>query len=409
MKLAVSIALRYLFTFRNFHFITFITIISIIGIVIGVAALIIVMSIFNGFGEFTEKQLISYDPHIRILPKQGVWLEDYQSAENKLKNIREISGYSPVLSGRILVAKESNIKVVQLFGYPPNQFKRVSGIGSNIISGKLNLKSELGYPRVILGANLAYMLKVTTKDAISLMSMNTLESSILTMSEQVGQQAKVAAIFLTNNTEYDDTYCITSIEAASGLLNPPQGAVSAIDIRLNSVDESEKVQEQLRAMLPGFNILTWYDLHKELYNILKFERIAVFVVLSLIIIIAVFNVLASLAMTVTEKRPDIGVLKALGADDKLIRRIYILLGSIIGAISTLIGTLIGLGFCYGQINFGWIKLNDAQFLVPTLPLSVHASDIVIVICVSMLLSIAATIYPSRKAAKTGIIEAIREE
>ena len=409
MKLPLKIAIRYLFTFRSFHFITFITIVSVIGIVIGVAALIIVMSIFNGFGEFTEQQLISYDPHIRILPEQGVWLENYEKVEIKLSAYPQIRGFAPVLMGRILASKESNIKVVQLFGYPSKQYAKVSGIGKKIISGKFDISSAEDKHKVVLGANLAYMLKSMPNDAVSLMSMSNLETSIITFSEQIGLPAKVTGIFLTNNSEYDDTYCLTSLETASKLLNPPSGSVSAVDIRLNSVDESEKVKNMLEKDLPGYSLLTWYDLHKELYNILKFERMAVFVILSLIIIIAVFNVLASLAMTVTEKKPDIGVLKAIGADDKLIRRIYMLLGSIIGAISTIIGTAIGLGLCFGQIKYGWIKLNDAQFLVPTLPLSVHLSDIIIVICVSMLLSVAATIYPSRKAAKTGIIEAIREE
>ena len=409
MKLPIRIALRYLFSIRRFHFITFITIISIVGIVIGVAALIIVMSIFNGFGNFTEQQLIGVDPHIRIIPKTGIWLSNYEKILQDLKSYKEIKAFAPVIDGRMIITTKDNMKVVQLFGFDPQNYSTVSGLNKSVINGAFTIEDTPAGKSIVLGSGLAYALKVNVDYTIQVMSFKRVESSILSMSRQPGMNMSVKGIFSTNNPEYDDSYGITSIENAALLLNAPSRAISNIDIRLFDVEKSEDVKKMLMDKYSDFNILTWYDLHHELYTVLKLERMAVFIVLSLIIIIAVFNILASLSMTVVEKRPDIGVLKALGASDNFIRKTYLYLGSIIGLISTVLGTVIGLGFCYGQIKFEWIKLNSAQYLINSLPITIVWTDILLVIIVSLGFSFLATIYPAKRAASIPVIEAIREE
>ncbi len=409
MKLHFQIALRYIFTLRSFHFITFITIISFVGIVIGVAALICVMSIFNGFGEFTEKQLIGYDPHMRIIPQNGAWLNNYEKILSEVKKNKYVLAASPVAEGRMVGIKADNMKVMELFGYNPNEFSSVSGIDNSIVIGSFKIQPKNDVPRIVLGANLANRLKVMPGDTLSVMSLYTIEASIKSFSRRPGLNFLVTGLFLTNNPEYDDNYAYTSLNTANYLLNAPGNAVSAIDIRLNSIDNVEKVKEELKIKIPGLSIQTWYDLHKELYNILKFERMSVFIILSLIIVIAVFNVLASLSMTVVEKKADIALLKSIGASDKLIKKIFMTLGLLIGSLSTIIGSLLGLGLTLGQIQFGWIKLSGAKFLVTSLPVSIHALDIVLIICVSMMLSFIATIYPARRASSSKIIDTIRSE
>ncbi len=409
MKLPLRIALRYLFSIRKFHFITFITFISIIGIVIGVAALIIVMSIFNGFGEFTEQQLIGIDPHIRIIPKTGVWLNNYNEVLNDLKSYGGIKAYAPVVNGRMIITTGDNMKVVQLFGFDTHNYSTVSGLNKSVINGSFVIDDNKEGKSIVLGAGLAYGLKVNVESEVQVMSFKRVESSILAMSGRAGMRMNVRGVFSTNNPEYDDTYGITSIQNAAMLLNAPANAISNIDILLDDVGKSEEVKKVLVNKYPQFTILTWYDLHRELYTILKLERLAVFVILSLIIIIAVFNILASLSMTVVEKRPDIGVLKALGASNHFIRKTYLQLGLMIGLISTGIGTFIGLGFCYGQIHYSWIKLNSAQYLIKSLPLTIVWTDVLLVIAVSLGFSFLATLYPSKRAAAVPVIEAIREE
>jgi len=409
MNLSLKIAFRYLFSFRKFHFITFITIISVFGIVIGVAALIIVMSIFNGFGKFTEDQLIGYDPHIRILPKSGMWIENYTEIEKGLSTRNNLEGYSPVIDGRMIITKDNNMKVVHLFGYDVFKFSGVSGINNTIIDGSFRIVKWNDKNQIVIGSGLAYSLNAQSGETVQVMSFKDVESSITSLYKQPGMLMQISGIFLTNNPEYDDTYGYTSIKNAAKLLRAPFGAVSAVDVRLKSLEDTEYMKKVFEERFPDYQILTWFDLHKELYTILKFERMAVFIVLSLIIIIAVFNVLASLSMTVVEKRSDISVLKALGANNKFIRNLYLYLGLFIGLISTTIGTILGLGLSYGQIFFEWIKLNSAQYLIKSLPVVVSWIDVVLIITVSLILSFLATIYPSKRAASTNIIESIREE
>lgn len=409
MKLPLYIAFRYLFTFRKFHFITFITIISMCGIIIGVAALIIVMSIFNGFGEFTEKQLIGYDPHLRIISKDTVWLKDYNNVLNYLNSNDLIKGFSPVLEGKVILINKDNMKVAQLFGYEPEKFHAVSGLDQNMINGNFDIDNEQGKDKVVLGSGLSFSIRSNPGEYLEVMSLYDIENSIMMMSRQQGKKIYLSGMFLTNNQEYDDAYAITSLPTASHLLNAPPNSISAIDVRLKDIEKSEHLKNTIIEKFSNLEVLTWYDLHKELYNILKLERIAVFVILSLIIIIAVFNVLAALAMTVVEKRPDIAVLKTIGANDSCIYRIYIILGLIIGGISTFVGTILGLGLSFGQIYFQWFKLNSADYLIPAIPVSVNLVDVLLVICISLFLSFISTIYPSKRASSTNIIEALREE
>ena len=410
MNLSLRIALRYIFSFRAFHFITFITIISIIGIVIGVAALICVTSIFNGFGDFTEQQLIGLDPHIRVVPAKGAWLRDYPKIIKELKKNSSVNSIAPVVYGRVILIKNGNMKVSQLNGYNPGEFSSVSGIDKSIVAGHFILQNNnTNEECIVLGSNLAYSLKALPGDNVMLMSLKMVENSVKTMSQNNGYPAKVMGIFQTNNPEYDDTYGYCSINTSSLLFNPPPGSASSIDIRLKNSKEALDLIEKIQPLFPNLLFQSWYDLHKDLYNILKFERISVFIVLSLIIVIAVFNVLASLSMTVVEKRADIGLLKAIGATDSLIRKIFIRTGLIIGFFSTFIGAGIGLGLCYSQIFWGWIKLSGGKYLLSTLPVKISYMDVIIILAISMILSLVTTIYPSARASSTKIIDSIRAE
>ncbi len=409
MKLQLRIALRYLFSIRRFHFITFITVISAVGIIIGVAALIIVMSVFNGFGQFTEQQLIGVDPHIRIESKTGVWMNDYKNLIGKIQSLEEVKAVAPVIHQRAIITTKDNIKVVQLFGFDEDNYSTVSGLDKEIINGRFEISDTEAGKSLVLGAGLAYALRVNVDSKVQIMTFKQIESSILTMSRRPGMEMTVTGIFSSNAPEYDDSYGITSLKNAAILLNAPENAVTNIDIRLYDVDDSEKMKAKIEKMFPLYSVSTWYDLHRELYTILKLERLAVFVVLSLIIIIAVFNILASLSMTVVEKRPDIAVLKALGANDVFIRKTFFYLGSLIGLISTTIGTVIGLAFCYGQINYHWLKINSAQYLLDAIPVRVVWTDVLLVVVVSLGFSFIATIYPAKRAASVPLIEAIREE
>ena len=409
MNVSTRIALRYIFTRRSFHFISVITIISILGIIIGVAVLICVTSIFNGFREFTEEQLIGFDPHIRITAGEGAWLKGVDSMTSKILALPGITAASPVSQSRVIVFKGTNMKVMLLHSVRSNEIKSISGIANNVIAGKFSLGYRNSLPGVVIGAGFSGSIKALPGDSISILSFDMMESAIRQFEMTKGLPATVTGLFQSNNQEYDGLYGYISEEAGTKIMNRPEGASSSIDIRVDNIREVMELKSSLEKMFPGTTILTWYDLHKELYNIMKFERKSVFIILSLIIVIAVFNVLASLAMTVVEKKPDIALLKALGAADKMVKKIYLLEGLIIGLISTSIGTLLGVGLSLGQIKYGWLKLSPHKFLIKSLPVSLSTQDVVMIAGFSLLLSFIAALYPASKAAKVNITNTIREE
>ncbi|MFC2129860.1 FtsX-like permease family protein [Bacteroidota bacterium] len=410
MKYPLRIALRYIFTKRSFHFITVISIISIIGIVIGVAALISVMSIFNGFREFTEKQLIGFDPHLRISAKEGAWIYNTDSLMTDLTNINEIKQAVPIIRGRTIAINGNNMQVFSLNAVSYEQLSSVSDIANTTIAGTFYIGEINNLPSIVLGVGVANRISAMPGDTISLISPKLIESSIKTFRMNRPVKAIVTGIFQTNAKDFDNIHAFTTENVGRSLFVPPRNAAFSIDIKLDNINDVENAKaEIIKIIPPELEVFTWYDLHKQLYEIMDFERILAFIVMSLIIIIAVFNVLASLSMTVVEKRQDIGVLKAMGATDNDIQKIFVLQGTIIGFISTLLGIILGLGFCYGQMNYGWFKLDGANFLIASIPVVVNSLDVIIISFVSMLLSILAAIYPAKRAAKTIIINAIHSE
>ncbi|HYF04193.1 MAG TPA: ABC transporter permease [Patescibacteria group bacterium] len=409
MSIPFFIARRYIFSRRTLHFISLITTISFLGITVGVAALICVTSIFNGFRGVVESMLIGFDPHIRISAKKGAFLNNPDELLQSIKNMPEVSAASPVLQGRMIALQGNSPQVFNLTAMRQEDVNSVSGVASTVIIGKFNL--GIGdFPAVVLGAGLADRLRALPSDTITLVSPRMIESALASMSRPKGIKVIVSGIFQANAREYDNTVGYTSAQLGQQLLKAGEKDATSIDIRLHSINSVVAVQKSLQTSLPQNIIVeTWYDLHKELYDVMQLERLASFVVLSLVIVVAVFNVLASLSMTVFEKRADIAMLKSMGASDNFIQRIYLLEGLSIGILGTLAGVVLGLALCFGQIHFGWIKLDTSKYILAALPLSVHFSDVIAVIIVTLLLSFLATIFPSKRAAQTQIAAALRRE
>ncbi|MDA3842800.1 MAG: ABC transporter permease [Candidatus Kapabacteria bacterium] len=415
MRLPIKNAFRYIFTFRSFRFITVISTISLIGIAVGNAALISVLSIFNGFREFTEDQIVGSDPHLRITSTEGVDLRDVDSLLQSLSPIEMIEAASPVIGGRAIGIKGTNMQLMSLFAVRPDEIGSVSGISKTIAAGRFELihhdiTCNRNLPGIVLGFGLADKLKLMPGDTVSLMSPSMIEASVRTARKKRGVKAIVKGLFKTNDRKYDDFHAYTLESVGKKLFNTPDGAARSIDIRLTDPDNIEEARSIINKIIPpNTEVLTWQDLHRDLFNVMELERVMTFIVLSMIIIIAVFNVLASLTMTVVEKRADIGVFKAIGASDKLIHNIFLTEGIVIGTLSTAIGVVLGLAFCYGQIEFSWFTLSGNSFIVSAIPVSVKALDILIIAGFSLFLSFTAAIYPARRAAGTTVIEAIRSE
>ncbi len=409
MKFEFLIASRYIRTKRSFHFISVITFLSLIGITVGVAALITVLSIFNGFQNLTKSQFIGFDPHIKLVPTKGAWIPVSDTLIDKLDNLPEISILTKTISGRVIGINGTELQVFSMVTVPYENIDYLSGVRKTTIFGDFNILTKDGFPGIVMGNALADRLRLLPGDTLRLLSPKMIEQSIVGFQRQREIRAVLTGIFNSNIKDYDIMYGFSHDTLGKLLLNPKISYYSSIDIKLKDIDNLERTMNQITKIIndDDISVRSWQDLNPDLFAIMRFERFATFSVLSIIIILAVFNVLVSLSMTVVEKRQDIGVLKALGANDKTIRNIFLLEGFIIGIVSTGIGTLLGLFICWGQINYKWFRIDATKFIIDSIPVSVSTWDVVLVGLFSLFLTSAATIYPAFRAASTRVIEAIR--
>jgi len=223
------------------------------------------------------------------------------------------------------------------------------------------------------------------------------------------RKCTVAGIYDSNNKDYDAHYAFISIESAR-LLFQYHDTFTGIEMRLRSLDDAPGVKKDLSERLgDAYRVSTWYDLHGDLYSVMKIERWSAYIILCLIVGVATFNVLGSLTMGVIEKRRDIGVLKALGATRSSITRIFMFEGLLVGTIGTFAGVLIGTFVCYLQMTYALFPLDPTVYIIPAIPVELRWTDFVAVVLASMTLSTLASLYPARRAARLLPVDAIRWE
>lgn len=236
-----------------------------------------------------------------------------------------------------------------------------------------------------------------------------MESSLTQFVEPVTKQFIVRGIYDSDNKEYDSKYAYISIDNARELFKI-NSDIDGIEIRLKNINESENVKSNLSSKLDSnLSVMTWYDLHSDFYSILKIERWVAFIILSLIILVATFNILGSLTMTVIEKKRDIGILKAMGASEKQITNIFLFEGVVVGLTGMLAGSTLGLVLTLLQKYYGIYKLNASVYRIDALPVELRLTDFIYIPLAALLLCFLASLYPSKRAAKIDPVQSIRWE
>lgn len=408
MSLEFFIAKRYLFSKKKFNFITIISLISIAGVTIGVAALIIVLSVFNGFGSKVTGILVSFDPHIRIEAATGNKLTDSKLLQEKLKGLK-INTAAPFTLNKGMLTNEFSNEVVFIKGVEESEIGDVSGIKNVMRFGKFDLSNDGDFGSIVVGFSLLGKLKSRPGDTITLLSPVGLENSLTQFVDPKTKKFIIKGVYDSDNKDYDGNYAYISMENSQELFQLGSN-VNGFEMRLPNISESESMKETLvKELGSDFKVMTWYDLHEDFYSILKIERWVAFIILSLIIAVASFNILGSLTMTVIEKKRDIGVLKALGATDKMITNIFLFEGISVGIIGMVAGTIIGLCVTLGQKYFEFYKLDASVYKIGALPVELRATDFIYIPLAALILCFLASLYPSRRAAKLEPVNAIRWE
>lgn len=404
------IAKRYLLSKHKINFITIISLISITGITLGVAALIVVLSVFNGFGSLVTSFLMNFDPHLRVEYKIDTKQKDFGDFVNIIKRTPDIKSFAPFVSGKVLVVSNQITQVINLKGIDTSATENVYNIKENIIYGNDDFAIDDNQSGVIIGLRLADQLRTLVGDTITVISPEGIERAIAQFGVPNSAKFIVKGIFSSQNNEYDESLIFVPLEDAQYLLGYDD-EIQGYDIKLNNSDNSFKSKEFLESQLDKktFEISTWYDFHKELYSVMQIERWVAYILLSLIIAVASFNILGSLSMSVIEKKRDIGILRSMGSKEKSILKIFMYEGLMIGIVGTFLGVLIGYFICFLQLQYNIYPLDPTQYKIDSLPLEIRISDFFYIAGVSLLLSLIASYIPAKRAAKVDALQAIKWE
>lgn len=404
------LAKRYLLSKHKINFITIISIISITGITLGVAALIVVLSVFNGFGSLVTSYLMNFDPHLRVEYKVETNDINNKNIESIIKTTPDLKAYAPFVSSKVLAISNGITDVVTLKGIDFKSAEAIYGIKESILYGKGNLTDNEKQPGIIIGLNLADKLQALIGDTISVVSPAGIEKVISQFGLPSTEKFIVKGIFNSKNNEYDSGLMFTTLEEAQYLLGYGK-SVQGYEIKLNHSDNSFKAKDYLKLKLDNniFEVNTWYDFHRELYSVMQIERWVAYILLSLIIAVATFNILGSLSMSVLEKKRDIGILRSMGSTENSILKIFMFEGLMIGFVGTGLGILLGYFICFLQINYNIYPLDPTQYKIDSLPMQLRISDFFIVSGASILLSFIASLIPAKRAAKVDALQAIKWE
>jgi lipoprotein-releasing system permease protein len=409
MGYELFIAKRYLRSKRQMRFINIIMAVSVIGITVGVAALIVVLSVFNGFNGVVTGVLVGFDPHVRIEPAEGTTMELTDSLRRFCDSDPRIAAWAPFISSKALLMTSSQNRVVLVKGVIDSTVDEVSGVGRSTVLGSFRFNDSPGQAGLVLGLTLADRLGATVGAEVTVVSPVGVDALVVQFGQPLMKKCRVVGIYDSNNKDYDANYAFVSLQTARQLFGSANG-ISGIELRLRNINDAEGVKAELGHELGGaVRVSTWYDLHRDLYSVMKIERWGAYIILCLIIGVASFNVLGSLTMSIMEKRRDIGILKAIGATQSSITRLFMFEGILVGILGTVAGMMIGTLVCYLQIEYRIFPLDPSVYIIPAIPVELRAGDFLAVGGASMLLSGLSSLYPAARAARMIPVDALRWE
>nr|WP_218576576.1 FtsX-like permease family protein [Desulfobacter latus] len=390
---------------RKEGFISLITLLSVAGVILGVMALVVVIAVMSGSETEFRNRILGLEPHILAMNYSGHFTPD-PDMEDKIRQTAGVTAVSPILFGQAMIRTTNAFSGIILRGIEPE--KEAALIKGYTPEDLENALSETtitkGLPGIILGQSLAHAVGVMEGDRVILMSASGIISPMGHIPSM--KQFVVTGTFKSGMSEYDSSLAYARLDQVQALVSA-KGKVSAFGIWTDQIFKVKKIsQNELGFIEYPYYLRNWMDINQSLFSALKLEKTAMFVILTLIILVAAFNIASALIMMVMEKTRDIAVLKAMGATNAMIRRIFIIKGMIIGIIGTGFGTTFGVVICYILKRYEFIKLPEA-YPFTTLPVQLEFSDVILTAVSALLICFLSTLYPSYKASRMNPVEAIR--
>jgi lipoprotein-releasing system permease protein len=423
MSYELFISLRYLRARRKQVFVSVITLFSIAGIFLGVAALIIVLAVMNGFETDLRTKILGINAHVVLMEYGGV-LHGYEEVLQKVSREKEVVAVTPFIYSQAMLKKGERVSGVILRGMDPETASRVINLGKMqegkiaylVEKNRLHLKltpEGLKMPGVILGKELAKNLGIFLFDTVSVLTPQGISTPMGVMPRL--KKFLVVGVFDSGFYEYDSTIAFLSLNDAQEFLNLGD-MVTGLEVKVDNIYEAGSIARQLEKKL-GYPYWArhWMEMNKNLFSALRMEKRVMFIILSLIVLVAMFNIITTLIMVVMEKNRDIAILKSMGATSRSIMKIFIYQGLIIGVIGTLLGSIAGLAVAYNleklslfvERIFGFKILPADVYYLSALPSLVNYGDVGTIILGTLFISLLATIYPSWHASRLDPAETLR--
>ncbi len=414
-KLEFFIAFKYLKSKTKEKFISITAIFSFVGIMLGVATLIVVMSVMNGFREDFTNLILGINSHISVFPIERE-LKNYEEAIKIIKQNDNVKSVNPIIENQVMILAGDNTSGAIVKGIEKDDLAKKEKIYNNISS--FNFDNNFDNNSILLGQSLAIGLRVSDGDSVKIISPET-NSTILGTIPRI-KTYKVVGTFGSGMYEYDAGTAFIPLEAAQKQFRYSD-SVSGIEIYLKDTNDIDNTYNSLYTDLKnnGFNVrlVDWKQSNAAFIGALDVERNVMFIILTMIILVATFNIISSLIMLVNDKSKQIALLRTIGFTKNSVMRIFLICGSLIGIVGTAIGTIIGVLFAsniqaiksFIERIFGLELFSPTVYFLTDLPSKIMLSDVLYIVSISLLLSFLSTLYPSYKASKTNPAEILRYE
>ncbi len=408
MNLPFYIARRYLFSKKSHNAINIISMVSVCGVVVATTALVCALSVYNGFSDLVATLFGNFDPELKITPRQGKVFDPTAEEIRRVRELPAISEFSEVLQDNALVRYKERQSVATIKGVD-ERYESLTRIDSILIDGEFRLKDEVA-SYANLGIGLAYSLGINAGFMSPLEIYAPKRDKKVNMANPASsfqlEYAFIGSVFRTDQQIYDDAYMIVPLSTARSLFHYEK-EVSAIELKVKKGNDLEAVKAEIRRILGGsFLVQDRFEQQATSFKMMQVEKWMTFLILTFILAIALFNVVGSLSMLMIEKQADVATLRHMGADNRLIRRIFLFEGWMISGFGALIGVVTGVALCLLQQEFGLIQLGttSGSFIIDAYPVRVIFPDILLVFLTVLAIGFLAAWYPVRYLAKKLRIE-----